>query len=51
MLEREEKYMNTLSKELKLIIKEQEFQSRDLKQKMKLINMGIEHMKNIIMED
>ena len=33
------KYMNTFLKEQKLIIKGQEFQNQDLKQKLKLMNM------------
>lgn len=51
MLEKEEMYMNTFLKEQKLITKEQGFQNQDLKQKMKLMNMAIEPMKNIIMEE
>ncbi|MBO6233706.1 MAG: hypothetical protein J6N78_06630 [Clostridia bacterium] len=35
----------------KLIIKEQEFQNQDLKQKMKLMNMDTELMKNIEREE
>ena len=51
MLDKEEMHMNTFLKEQKLIIKGQEFQNQDLKQKLKLMNMAIEHMKNIIMEE
>ena len=51
MLEREEKYMNTFSKEQKLIIKEQEFQNQDLEQRLKHMDMDIELMKNIKMEE
>ena len=35
----------------KVIIKGQELQNQDLKQKLKLMNMDLEHMKNIIMEE
>ena len=38
MLEKGEMYMNTFSKEQKLIIKEQEFQNQDLRLKLKLMN-------------
>ena len=43
--------MNTSLNEQKLITKEKGFQNQDLKQKMKLMNMDIEPMKNIIMEE
>ena len=51
ILEKEKMYMNTFLKERKLITKEQEFKNQDLRLKLKLMNMAIEPMKNIIMED
>ena len=44
-------YMSIFLKEQKLIIKEQELLNQDLEQKLKLMNMDIEPMKNIIMEE
>lgn len=51
ILEKEKMYMNTFLKERKLITKEQEFKNQDLRLKLKLMNMAIEPMKNIIMEE
>ena len=51
MLEKDEMYMNTFLKEQKLITKEKELLNQDLEQKLKLMNMDIEPMKNIIMEE